>query len=103
MGQEPAGPAPGSDGHSPKPAAAARCPGKRAFRGEPGVLLEASSSTAVRAPSTPTQDSPLGLSDEQQVTEEQQAKGSEAGTGGEEHTPPPTPQLCQFPLQFQAS
>lgn len=56
-----------------------------------------------QAPSPPTQDPPLGLSDKQQVTEEQQAEGSEAWAGVEEHTPPPTPQLGQLPLQFQAS
>lgn len=44
----------------------------------------------------------LGLSYKQQVTEEQQAEGSEARAGGEEHTTPPTPQLGQLPLQFQA-
>lgn len=67
-------------------------------RGPAGCLFP----TPTRAPSPPTQDPPLGLSDKQQVTEEQQAEGSEARAGSEEHTPPPTPQLGQLPLQFQA-
>ena len=43
MGLAPAGPGPGSDGHSPEPVAAAHCPGKRRFRGRAGVQLDSSS------------------------------------------------------------
>lgn len=98
MGQEPAGPAPGSDGHSPEPATAAHYPGKRAFRGEQVRPARCLFSTLAWACSPPTQDPPLGLSDKQQIAEEQQAEGSEAGAGGEKHTPPPTSQLRQLPL-----
>lgn len=108
MDLEPVELGPGSGGRSPAPVAVDRYPGKRMFRGELG--RSGARNCPITCPLSqphlglaPIWDPPLGPSDEQQVTKEQQAEGGDAGARGEEHAPPAAPQLCQLALQLQAS